>query len=107
MANCDCVMSYQDVFHYEPNDSLALSGTQRISGTAQAGEENRKGLCQSQERRPIVCLVGNRLQLGAKGLFTLAQGRHALTQLIDRYERFLVSAEKPLDALANMGQFSL
>ncbi len=107
MANGNCVVSYQDVFHYKLYDSLALSDTQRISCTAQAGEERRKSLRQAQEGRSIVGLVGDCLQLGTERLFTLAQCRHALPQLLDRHERFLVGAEKSFDALANMRCFSL
>jgi hypothetical protein len=47
MANGDGVVSYQDVFHDEPYDSLSLSDTQSISSTAQPGEERRKCLCQA------------------------------------------------------------
>jgi hypothetical protein len=42
MANRDGVVSYQDVFHYEPHDSLPLSDTQRISSATQAGKERCK-----------------------------------------------------------------
>ena len=47
MANGDGVVSYQDVFHYKPHDSLALNDTQRISSTVQAVEERREGLRQA------------------------------------------------------------
>jgi hypothetical protein len=42
MANRDGVVSYQDVFHHEPHDSLPLSDTQRISRATQAGKERCK-----------------------------------------------------------------
>jgi len=102
MANGDGVVSYQDLFHYKPYDPLALSDTQRISSTAQTGEERRKGLRQAQEGRPIVGLVSDCLQLSPERLFALAQCRHTLTQLIDRHKCFLIGAEKAFDSLANM-----
>ena len=47
MAIGDGVVSYQDVFHYEPYDSLALSDAQCLSSAAQAGEERGEGLRQA------------------------------------------------------------
>src|ERR1700737_395291 len=107
MANGNGVVPHQDVFDHEPHDSLALSDTKRLRSTAQAGEERCEGLRQAQECCPIVGLISNRLKLGTERLFTLAQCRHALTQLLDRQETFLVGVEKSFDALANMRQFPL
>jgi hypothetical protein len=76
MANGDVVDSNQDVFHNEPYDSLAFSDTQRISSTAQPVEE----------RRSIIGLVSDCLQLGTERLIALAQRRHSLTHLLDRHE---------------------
>jgi hypothetical protein len=42
MTNRDGVVSYQDVFHNQPDDSLPFSDTQRISSTTQAGKERGK-----------------------------------------------------------------
>jgi hypothetical protein len=47
MADGDGVVSYQDVFHYKPHDSLALNDTQRMSSAVHAGEERREGLRQA------------------------------------------------------------
>src|ERR1035438_1798534 len=107
MANGDGVVSDQDVFHNEPNDSLTLNYTQRISSSVQAVEKGREGLGEAKEGLPIISLVSDCLQLDAERLFTLAERRHTLAQLLDRHERFLVGAEKSFDALANMRQFSL
>src|SRR5229473_524941 len=107
VANGDGVVSHQDVFDYESYDSLALRDVQRLGSTAQAGEERRESLRQSQEGCPIVGLVSDRLQLSTKHLFTLAQRRHALAQLLDRQERFLVGVEKSFHAFANMRQLPL
>ena len=84
MANDNSVVPYQDIFDHEPYDSLALSDTKRFRSSAQAGEERREGLRQAQEGYPIVGLVGDRLELSAERLFTMAQRRHALAQLLDR-----------------------
>src|SRR5271167_274629 len=102
MADGDGVVSDQDVFHYKPHDSLALKDTQRISSAVQAGEERREGFRQAQEASPIIGLVSDCLQLSTERLFTLAQRRHALTQLFDRHQGLLVGAEKAFDALAHM-----
>jgi hypothetical protein len=72
MTNRDGVVSYQDVFHNQPDDSLPLSDTQRISSTTQAGKERGKILRQPQEGSPIICLIGDCLQLSTERLFALA-----------------------------------
>src|SRR6266853_3769192 len=107
VTNDDGVVPHQDVFDHEPDDSLALRDIKRLSGTAQACEERRESLRQSQEGCPIVGLVSDRQQFSAKGLFTLAQRRHSFAQLLDRQECFLVGVEKSFHAFANMRQLSL
>ena len=72
MANRDGVVSYQDVFYNQPDDSLPLSDTQRISSTTQAGKERGKILRQPKKSCPIISLVGDCLQLRTKRLFALA-----------------------------------
>jgi hypothetical protein len=84
MANGNGVVPDQNLFDHEAYDSLALSDTKRFSSRAQAGEERRESLRQPQEGCPIVDLVSDRLQLSAERLFTMAQRRHALAQLLDR-----------------------
>jgi hypothetical protein len=102
MANGDGIVSYLNVFDDEAYDSLALADTQRVSSTAQAGEECRKGFRQAKETCLIVGLVSDCLQLSTERLFALAQCRHTLTQLFDRKKCFLVGAQKSFDALAHM-----
>ncbi len=59
MANGDGIVPYQNVFDDEADDSLALGDTQRISSTAQAGKERRKGFRQTKESCPIAGLVSD------------------------------------------------
>ena len=72
MANGDGFVSYQEVFHNQPDDSLPLSDTQRISSTTQAGKERGKILRQAQKACSIIGLVGECLQLSTERLFALA-----------------------------------
>jgi hypothetical protein len=72
MADRDGVVSYQDVFYNQPDDSLPLSDTQRISSAMQAGKKRGKILRQPQKCSPIIGLVGDCLQLSAERLFALA-----------------------------------
>ena len=72
MANRDVVFAHQNLFDHEAHDSLPFSDVQRFSGTAQADEECRESLGQTQECSSIVDLVSDRLQLGAEHLFTIA-----------------------------------
>src|SRR5207302_2766903 len=55
----------------------------------------------------IVGLVGNRLQLSTECLLALAQHRHALTQLLDRQQFFLIGVKKSFNTFANMRQLPL
>src|SRR5882757_2474726 len=57
VTNGDGVVPHQDVFDHEPDDSLALRDIKRLSSTAQAREERRESLRQSQEGCPIVGLA--------------------------------------------------
>src|SRR5258708_21891577 len=83
------------------------SVTLSVSAALRRRVRNAVSLRQSQEGCPIVGLVSDRLQLSTKGLFTLAQRRHALAQLLDRQECFLVGVEKSFHAFANMRQLPL
>ena len=47
MANGNGVVSYQDVFHYEADDALAFSDTERISSTVEPLQERGEGLRQA------------------------------------------------------------
>jgi hypothetical protein len=88
------VSSPQNVFNHEPHNALAHSDTKRFGDTAQVSEECCERLGQAQECSPIVGLVGDRLQLSTKCVFAMAQRRHALSQLFDRQESFLVFAKR-------------
>jgi hypothetical protein len=45
----------------------------------------------------------NRLELSTECSLALTQPRHALAQLLDRQESFLISVEKSFDTFADMG----
>ena len=107
MTNGDGIFADQNVFNQESHDSLAFDDTKGFSSAAQASKECCEGFCQAQECSPIVGLVGDRLQLSTECLLALTQHRHALTQLLDRQESFLIGIEKSFDTFANMCQFSL
>ena len=72
MANRDGIVSDEDVFYNQPDDSLALSDTQRISSATDAGKERGKILGQPQKGSSIIGLVGDCLQLHTKHLLALA-----------------------------------
>src|SRR6266567_4754432 len=107
VTNGDGIFPHQNVLNQKPYDSLALSDAKRFRGTAQASKECCESLCETQECSPIVGLVGDRLELGTECLLALTQPRHALAQLLDRQESFLIGVEKSFDTFANMGQLSL
>ena len=72
MSNSDGVVSYQDVFYNQSDDSLSLSDTERISSATQTLKEPSKILRQPQKDCPIIRLVDNCLQLSTERLFAVA-----------------------------------
>ena len=107
VADEDAVIADQDFLNHQTHDSLPFDDIKSIGGTAQTPEERREGFCEAQERRAVVGLIGDGLQLGAQRLLALSQRGHALAQLFDRQEILLIGVEKSLDALADTDQFSL
>jgi hypothetical protein len=71
MANRDGIVSDEDFFYNQPDDSLPLRDTQRISSATQAGKERGEILRQPQKDCPIIGLVGDCLQLSTERLFAL------------------------------------
>src|SRR5450631_2701609 len=107
VPNEDGVITDQYLLDDEAHDALPLEGVECISGAAQPRQERGERLCQSHEHGAITGLIGDRLQLGAQRFLTIAQRRHALAQLLEREEIFLVGAQQSLGTFADAGQFSL
>ena len=107
MTNSDGIFADQNLFNQESHDFLTFHHTKGFRSTAQASKECCEGFCQAQECSAIVGLVGDRLQLSTECLLALTQHRHALTQLIDRQEFFLIGVEQSFDTFAHMGQLPL
>src|SRR6266487_6104103 len=107
VTNGDGIFAEQNVFNQESHDSLAFDDTKRFGSAAQASKECCEGFCQAQECSAIVGLVGNRLQLSTECLLALAQHKHAVTQLLDRQQFFLIGVKKSFNTFANMRQLPL
>jgi hypothetical protein len=107
VTNGNGIFADQNVFNQESHDFLAFDDSKRFSGAAQPSKECGEGFCQAHESSAIVGLVGDRLELGTECLLSLTKHRHALTQLLDRHESFLVGIEQSFHILANMGQLPL
>src|SRR2546422_1666216 len=107
VTNGDGIFAEQNVFNQESHDSLAFDDTKRFGSAAQASKECCEGFCQAQECSAIVGLVGDRLQLSTECLLALAQHRHALPQLLDRQQFFLIGVKKSFNTFANMRQLPL
>ena len=103
----DGVITDQNLLDDEAHDALTLEGVECISSAAQPRQERGERLCQSHEHGAITGLIGDRLQFGAQRFLTIAQRRHALAQLLEREEIFLVGAQQSLDTLVDTSQFSL
>lgn len=107
MSDHDTVVANQNLLDDQTHDALPFNDIERIGGTAQSSQEGREGFGQTQQSGPIIGLVGDRLQFGAQRLFPVAQRRHAIAQLFERYELFLIGVDHPFDALANTSQLPL
>jgi hypothetical protein len=103
VTNRNRIFAHQNVFHQQSHDFLTFHDAKRLCSAAQAGKKCDEGFCQAQECGTIIRLIRDRLQLGTECLLALTQHRHALTQLFDRQESFLVCVEKSFDTFAYMG----
>jgi hypothetical protein len=103
VTNRNRILADQNVFNQQAHDLLTFDNAKRLCSAAYAGKKCRKGFCQAQECGTIIGLVSDRLQLSSERLLALTQHGHALTQLFDRQESFLVCIEKSFDTFADMG----
>jgi hypothetical protein len=103
VTNRNRIFADQNVFNQQADEFLTFNDAKRLCGAPQAGKKCREGFCQAQECGTIIGLVSDRLQLGGACLLALSQHGHALTQLFDRQESFLVCVEKSFDTFADMG----
>ena len=103
MTNGDGIFADQNLFNQESDDSLAFNDTKGFRSATQASQESCEGFCQSQEDSAIVSLIGDCLQLSPECLLALTQPRHAIAQLLDRQELFLIGVEQSFHAFANLG----
>jgi hypothetical protein len=103
----DSVIADEDILDDQPHDSLAFDDIQGIGGAAQAAEERGEGFCKPQEVLTIVGLVGDRLQLGAQLLFAVSERGHALAQLFEREQIFLIRSQYSSDTFTDTDEFSL
>ena len=107
MTNGDGILADQNVLNQQAHDFLAFNDTKRFRRAAQASKECGESLCQAQECGAIIGLIGDRLQLGTEYLLAMAHCGHALTQLLERQESFLIGGEESFDTFAHLGQLPL
>lgn len=107
VADQDRVLADEHLLDDQAHDALALENVERVRGHAQPREKSRERLRQAQVRRALLSLFGDRVQLGPQRLLTLTQQWHALPQLVQGHEVFLIGREHPLDAFPNPSQIPL
>src|SRR5579863_4258098 len=107
MPNDDCIVADEHLLDDETDDALPFQDVERVGRVTQSCEECRERLGQAQEHGAVAGLIGDGLQLGAHDLLPLAQRGHALAQLLERQQLFLVGVENALYAVSNTSQFSL
>src|SRR6266511_3743267 len=107
VADHDRVIADEHLLDEQTHEALPFEDVQCVRRHAQPGEKRRERLRELQIHRPLSCLIGDRLQLGAQRLFALTQGRHPLPQLLQRQEVLLIGGEHPIDALVHPHQIAL
>ena len=107
MADHDFIFADEDLLDQQPHDFLAIADVDGFRRRAEPGQKRSERLGKAKRGGTVTRLIGNRLQLGTKGLFTLAQRRAALTQLIERDELFLECGDQPVETLRRANEFTL
>jgi hypothetical protein len=83
VADHNRVIADEDLLDEQAHEALSLDEVQRVRRHPQPSEKRRERFREARIRRPLSCLIGNRLQLGAQRLLALAQRRHPLAQLLE------------------------
>jgi len=107
VTNGNRIFPNQNVFNQESHDFLAFDDTEGLRCAAQASEECCERFRQAQKCGAIIDLVSDRLQLSTESMLALTQHRHAITQLLNGQESFLIGVEQSFDTFAHMSQLAL
>jgi hypothetical protein len=99
MTDRNHVLSYQDLFHQQSQDFLALAHLQRVCPCPQPGTEIGERFDQAQA---LGMVGGGRfqcVQFGLHRLLLLAEFRHPAAKLLQAYQTFLIGVQQTIHAL--------
>lgn len=106
VANDDGVIRYENFLDQQANDALALGDVERLGTCAQACEEGRQALRQTQGGDALGRLVGDGPQLRFRALLAATQVRHTVAQFLQRQQVFLVGIHQSFHGLAGLHPFT-
>src|SRR5579863_1339742 len=72
MADHDLIITHKDLFDQQAHDLLAIEDVESMQRSAEPAEECGECFGETEIGSAVGCLIGDRLQLAARGLFTLA-----------------------------------
>ena len=72
MADHDLIITHKDLFNQQAHDLLAIEDVESMQRSAEPAEECGECFGETEIGSAVGCLIGDRLQLAARGLFTLA-----------------------------------
>ncbi len=104
MPEHEGVGTYLHFLKDEPDDPLAIGERESVGGLVKLGEKAFKALGQRHVRLGVrqLRLEGDQLRFGRR--LPLSQRRHALAQLLQREELFLIRLDEPRDRSVDPGQ---
>ena len=79
MTDHDLIIADQDVFDQQSHNLLASMNVDGLRRRAELAEKRSEGFGETKRGGAVIRLIGDRLQLTADGVLTLAQRRAALT----------------------------
>src|SRR6202023_356479 len=102
----DSVVSDRDLLDQQSDHALTLDYVESFGGRAQTGEKPGQRFSETQIGGAVGRLVCDRLQLGAGRVLAPTQLGHAVAQLIERKEVFLVGGEQARNALLQTSEIA-
>jgi hypothetical protein len=72
VAEHDRIIAAEDLLDHQAHQTLPLDDVERVRGLSQARKKRREGLRQTQVRRPLLRLFGDRLQFDSQRALALA-----------------------------------
>jgi hypothetical protein len=99
MADDNGIAVDQDLLNQQPRNFLLFRHVKRIRSSVQLGAKVGQRLGHTQVARLIGRRQCKRLQFSLDCLLLFAQRRHALTQMVQAQQFFLIGRQQPFDVI--------